>query len=96
MKLTWTNLSLLLKKGMTVKNLKMSYLSKFLSINVIFDHEFHMKYIAGKNFNYNCLKMYFNLVVLNNLYSGLEYFIELRHIILMYLFWHSNFLYLFA
>ena len=28
--------------------------------------------------------MYFNLVVLNNLYSGLEYFIELRHIILMY------------
>ena len=96
MKLTWTNLTLLLKKGMTVKNLKMSYLSKFLSINVIFDHEFHMKYIAGKNFNYNFLKMYFNLVVLNNLYSGLEYFIELRHIILMYLFWHSNFLYLFA
>ena len=48
MKLTWTNLTLLLKKGMTVKNLKMSYLSKFLSINVIFDHEFHMKYIAGK------------------------------------------------
>ena len=52
MKLTWTNLTLLFKKGMTVKNLKMSYLSKFLSINVIFDHEFHMKYSSNPT-NYN-------------------------------------------
>ena len=67
---------------MTSKNLKMSYLSKFLSINVFFDH---IKYIAGKNYYYNCLKMYFNLVIFKLLLLNIGiYFIKLCHIILMY------------